>query len=112
MTPGRIHAGSRILFCPGGAPRAAHTLEIHPVVGGKPVYLPLASLPARAGFSSPAGDCLETAIDLNSRLIRNPAATFRGSESLETERERGNRLMQALDKANRRYGADSLHYAG
>jgi hypothetical protein len=28
------------------------------------------------------------------------------------ERERGNRLMQALDEANRRYGADSLHYAG
>jgi DNA polymerase V len=28
------------------------------------------------------------------------------------ERARGNRLMQALDKVNRRYGADSLYYAG
>jgi DNA polymerase V len=33
-------------------------------------------LPVRAGFPSPADDYLETALDLNSRLIRNPSATF------------------------------------
>jgi DNA polymerase V len=55
---------------------AAHKLEIHPVVVGKPVYLPLASSPVRAGFPSPADDYLETALDLNNYLIRNPAATF------------------------------------
>jgi DNA polymerase V len=55
---------------------AAQKLEIHPAVVGKPVFLPLASLPVRAGFPSPADDYLETALDLNSRLIRTPSATF------------------------------------
>jgi DNA polymerase V len=55
---------------------AARKLEIHLAVVGKPVCLPLASSPVRAGFPSPADDYLETALDLNSHLIRNPSATF------------------------------------
>lgn len=40
--------------------------------GGAPLYLDRIS----AGFPSPADDYIETALDLNTYLIRNPAATF------------------------------------
>lgn len=39
---------------------------------GAPLYLDRIS----AGFPSPADDYVETALDLNAYLIRNPAATF------------------------------------
>ncbi|MDY0227336.1 SOS response UmuD protein. Serine peptidase. MEROPS family S24 [Desulfomicrobium apsheronum] len=39
---------------------------------GTPLYLDRIS----AGFPSPADDYIETALDLNTYLIRNPAATF------------------------------------
>jgi DNA polymerase V len=51
-------------------------LEIHPIVTGKPIRLPLVSARVAAGFPSPADDYLERSIDLNDRLIKNPAATF------------------------------------
>jgi DNA polymerase V len=39
---------------------------------GAPLYLERIS----AGFPSPADDYIETALDLNTYLVRNPAATF------------------------------------
>ena len=39
---------------------------------GTPLYLERIS----AGFPSPADDYIETALDLNTYLVRNPAATF------------------------------------
>lgn len=38
--------------------------------------LPLYSCPVSAGFPSPAEDYLEGKLDLNKKLIKNPAATF------------------------------------
>lgn len=38
--------------------------------------LPLAAEEVRAGFPSPAEDCLEGSIDLNRVLVSHPAATF------------------------------------
>lgn len=38
--------------------------------------LPLAASPVHAGFPSPAEDFLESPLDLNRALIRDPAATF------------------------------------
>ena len=40
--------------------------------GATPLYLERIS----AGFPSPADDYIETALDLNTYLVRNPAATF------------------------------------
>ena len=37
---------------------------------------PLAGVPARLGFPSPAEDFLDDGIDLHRHLVRNPAATF------------------------------------
>ena len=38
--------------------------------------LPMAEASVRAGFPSPADDYLETSLDLNKLLVRNPVATF------------------------------------
>lgn len=42
----------------------------------QPVYLPLLSHKVTAGFPSPADDYVETQLDLNQKLIRNPTTTF------------------------------------
>ena len=44
--------------------------------GGHTVELPLYSSTVRAGFPSPADDYIECKLDLNSHLIKHPAATF------------------------------------
>lgn len=50
---------------------------IHPLADtGKSLILPIVSPEVRAGFPSPADDHLETPLDLNEKLIANPAATF------------------------------------
>ena len=38
--------------------------------------LPLALCPVRAGFPSPAGDCMDASIDLQAYLVSDPPATF------------------------------------
>ena len=55
---------------------SSHNIEIHPITIGKPIRLPLVSALVAAGFPSPADDYLERSLDLNERLIKNPAATF------------------------------------
>ena len=40
------------------------------------ISLPLFSHSVRAGFPSPADDCLEQALDLNEHVIQHPAATY------------------------------------
>lgn len=45
-------------------------------VGHKVYSLPLYSSTVRAGFPSPADDHIESWLDLNEYLIKNPAATF------------------------------------
>ncbi|MCD8349593.1 MAG: translesion error-prone DNA polymerase V autoproteolytic subunit [Planctomycetaceae bacterium] len=50
--------------------------KIRPLAGDKPLILTLVSSTVRAGFPSPADDYLETPLDLNRKLVQNPAATF------------------------------------
>lgn len=45
------------------------------------VQLPIADGGIKAGFASPAQDYLESGIDLNKELIRNPSSTFFGRVS-------------------------------
>lgn len=47
-----------------------------PHLDPKPFKAPLISLPIPAGFPSPAADYVETRIDLNAQLIKNPTFTF------------------------------------
>jgi DNA polymerase V len=51
--------------------------------------LPYASGGIKAGFPSPAQDFMDTAIDLNKELIRNPASTFYGRVSGDSMRDEG-----------------------
>lgn len=48
----------------------------YPLADAKPFKAPLLSLPIPAGFPSPAADYVETRIDLNVHLIKNPTFTF------------------------------------
>ncbi len=51
--------------------------DIHAFLEDGPVYeLPLYSSTVRAGFPSPADDYIERKLDLNTHLIKHPAATF------------------------------------
>lgn len=56
------------------------TVLLHPLAHGLAMPLPFAGGIA-AGFPSPANDYLDTAIDLNAELVRNPSATFIGRVS-------------------------------
>lgn len=47
-----------------------------PESGRKEYRLPLYSSTVRAGFPSPADDHIESWLDLNEYLVKNPAATF------------------------------------
>jgi DNA polymerase V len=50
--------------------------QANPTINGgppRPVYI---NVPVSAGFPSPAGDYIETPLDLNELLIPRPAATF------------------------------------
>lgn len=51
-------------------------MQLHPVVLGRPVMLPVFRKPVRAGFPSPADDYLDAPIDLSRTLVTNPPATF------------------------------------
>lgn len=44
--------------------------------GNHPLELPLYASTVRAGFPSPADDYIECKLDLNTHLIKHPAATF------------------------------------
>ena len=50
--------------------------DIRPLAAGTPIMVPLVASMVKAGFPSPADDYLETPLDLNEKLIHNPAATF------------------------------------
>lgn len=52
------------------------TLEIFPSNTGSSQELPFADQGIRAGFPSPAQDCMQESIDLNKELVRHPATTF------------------------------------
>ena len=51
------------------------------VIQQSEVQLPIADGGIKAGFASPAQDYLESSIDLNKELIRNPSSTFFGRVS-------------------------------
>lgn len=52
-------------------------------------YIPIAAPSVSAGFPSPAQDHLDLAIDLNERLIDNPAATYYGEVRGDSLRDLG-----------------------
>lgn len=52
------------------------SFHIRPLTIGKRVVIPFASSTVTAGFPSPANDYHETPLDLNDKLVQNPAATF------------------------------------
>ena len=51
-------------------------LKIYSVSTDKKLVLPIIEEGVSAGFPSPAADFLESKIDLNEELIKNPATTF------------------------------------
>jgi len=72
------HRQRRLLADRTGTPPAndeALTL-LQPALNGKAQPLPLFGSRVSAGFPSPADDYLEDTLDLNSHLIKRPAATF------------------------------------
>lgn len=68
--------------------RNVRELDIYPADASHHLELPFADGGIFAGFPSPAQDYMDLAIDLNTELIRNPAATFFG-------RVKGNSLKDA-----------------
>jgi len=64
-------------------------IDFHPADTRSTLNLPFASEGIRAGFPSPAQDFMDTAIDLNKELIRNPASTFYGRVSGDSMRDEG-----------------------
>lgn len=52
------------------------TLEIYQSNTSSSQELPFADQGIRAGFPSPAQDCMQESIDLNKELVRHPATTF------------------------------------
>lgn len=51
-------------------------IEIYTPVVEEPLYLTFSDSPVHAGFPSPADDFLESRLDLNKALIKNPPSTF------------------------------------
>lgn len=51
-------------------------MQLHAVIVGPPVYIPVYLKSVRAGFPSPADDYLDQPIDLSRALIQNAPATF------------------------------------
>lgn len=67
-----------------------------PVENPAPLSLPLISNRIAAGFPSPATDYIETRIDLNHELIKNPSFTFYAvaeGDSMEPEIRNGDLLI-------------------
>jgi len=64
-------------------------LSIHPVESEIPSEIPLAGSNIKAGFPSPAEDFLDTGIDLNRELIKNPSSTFLGKVSGDSMQDLG-----------------------
>lgn len=54
----------------------SETLEFFSATTGTALDLPLIDAGIHAGFPSPAEDFVDTSIDLNRELIKNPSATF------------------------------------
>lgn len=57
-------------------PRLPHPVPRRPSAAAAPCLLPVVLSAVQAGFPSPAEDYVEGRLDLNSHLIRHPAATF------------------------------------
>ena len=69
---GKIHDMTRPIHFPSSAHVSVLGRAVSESGPGAPLYLDRIS----AGFPSPADDYVETALDLNTYLIRNPPATF------------------------------------
>jgi hypothetical protein len=62
-------------------------IEFQPVSVKTSLSLPYASEGIKAGFPSPAQDCMDISIDLNRELIKHPASTFFGRVSGDSMRD-------------------------
>lgn len=70
-------------------------------IGRSDVILPIADGGIKAGFASPAQDYIESGIDLNRELIKNPASTFFGRVSGDSMKGAGieNGDILVIDKS-------------
>lgn len=70
-------------------------------IGRSDVVLPMADGGIKAGFASPAQDYIESGIDLNRELIKNPASTFFGRVSGDSMKDAGieNGDILVIDKS-------------
>ncbi|MEI6881909.1 MAG: translesion error-prone DNA polymerase V autoproteolytic subunit [Bacteroidota bacterium] len=68
---------------------------------GYKLVLPFVKNGISAGFPSPADDFLDTSIDLNKELIKNPSATFYGKVKGESMKDLGidNGDLLVIDKS-------------
>ena len=64
-------------------------VEFYKAADSDPVELPLSADSVTAGFPFPAEDHIESSIDLNKELIRNPASTFLARVSGESMIDEG-----------------------
>ncbi len=89
--------------------------NLHKYVDGVRVEIPLFASTIKCGFPSPADDYIESRIDLNRDLIRNPDSTFYGkadSDSMEPLIYSGSMLI--IDRAAETCHGDIIlaHIAG
>ncbi len=73
------------------------SMYIYSALTKEKITLPLIGSSISAGFPSPAEDFLESGIDLNKELIKNPSTTFyarvRGNSMIDSGIEDGDLLM-------------------
>jgi DNA polymerase V len=65
------------------------TLDLYSALTDTELKLPVASSRISAGFSSPANDFTDVAIDLNKHLIQHPSSTFFGRVKGQSMKDEG-----------------------
>lgn len=82
---------------------SAHTIDFFSASTDTILPIPLIDTGISAGFPSPADDFMESSIDLNRELIKNPSATFYGRVKGNSMKDLGihNGDLLIIDKSMR-----------